>query len=121
MVRCKILHAFWHEWIHNKRIKLLGNDTQQAIARRASKLAKRASEEYKFNETHVLMEMISGIPSEVESASVDVESKSPLLNVTDSTFWDYVTMETEGSMPETAQGRSFAKLSMDLVDLQQMQ
>ena len=37
--------------------------------------------------------------------------------MTDDTFWKYVTMET-GDLPETAEGRDFAKLAMDLVDMQ---
>ena len=45
-------------------------------------------------------------------------SKSPLLDVEDSTYWDFVTMATEGDLPETPQGRNFAKAAMDVVDMQ---
>ena len=93
-------------------------EAKEAIGRRSAGLAKLASKEFKFNETHVLVEMVSAVPASVESHIVDVDSKSPLVGVTDSTFWDYVTMQTATDLPDTPQGRTFAKIAMDVVDMQ---
>merc|ERR1739841_407323 len=84
-------------------------EAKEAIGRRSAGLAKLASKEFKFNETHVLVEMVSAVPASVESHVVDVDSKSPLVGVTDSTFWDYVTMQTATDLTDTPQGRTFAK------------
>ncbi|UPR04923.1 hypothetical protein HOP50_18g82680 [Chloropicon primus] len=92
---------------------------QESISRRASSLAKMASEEFKFNETHILVEMVSAIPKGVESNHVGRGSKSPLLDPQDNTFWEYVSMKTEGGLPKAVEDeRSFAKISMDVVDMQ---
>ena len=100
------------------RTALLQKKATAAIKSRSTELTKLAAEKFSFNKTHVLVEMVAAIPDQIESNHVQAGSKSPLLDVEDSTYWDFVTMATEGDLPETPQGRNFAKAAMDVVDMQ---
>ena len=94
------------------------NVAKQTIRKRSSGLTKLASNKFSFNETHVLFEMISSAPNaEVESATVSSRSKSPLVQVTDASFWDFVTMKNSWNTGDL-DDRDFAKIAMDVVDMQ---